>query len=171
MITVDLSREALGPAPVGTEAAEMSVQQLVFTVQGALQSTDPVRLLVEGEAVPELWGAVATADPVPRADQYAVRSLVQIDSPAESARVGRTVEVSGEAAVCEATVPWEVLRDGTVVLSGFTTSAEGQRFAPYTFSVTLEPGIYVVRVTEDDPSDGEGRPPLSDDKTITVTAG
>ena len=171
MITVDLSREALGPAPVGTEAAEMSVQQLVFTVQGALQSTDPVRLLVEGEAVPELWGAVATADPVPRADQYAVRSLVQIDSPAESARVGRTVEVSGEAAVFEATVPWEVLRDGKVVLSGFTTSAEGQRFAPYTFSVTLEPGIYVVRVTEDDPSDGEGRPPLSDDKTITVTAG
>jgi hypothetical protein len=168
VITVDLSGAATAPATLGTEAAELTVQQLVYTVQGALQSTDPVRLLVDGEPVPELWGAVATAEPVQRADQYAVRSLVQIDSPAHGAQVGPEVKVSGEAAVFEATVPWEVLRDGEVVQSGFTTSAEGQRFAPYSFTVTLEPGEYVVRVTEDDPSGGEGRPVLSDDKTITV---
>jgi hypothetical protein len=94
---------------------------------------------------------------------------VQIDSPAEGAQVGREVEVRGEAAAFEATVLWEVLRDGAVVRKGFTSTAEGQRFAPFAFTVTLEPGEYTVRVHEDDPSDGEGRPVLTDDKTFTVT--
>lgn len=168
VITVDLA--GVGSANVGTELAELTVQQLVFTVQGALQSADPVRILVDGERVDELWGAVATAEPVARGDVYALRSLVQIDSPAHGATVGRVVEVTGEAAVFEANLPWQVLRDGAVVQSGAASTAEGQRFAPYRFTVTLEPGEYTVRVTEDDPSDGAGRPVLSDDKTITVTA-
>jgi hypothetical protein len=168
VITVDLTLGS-GPAQVGTAAAELTVQQLVYTVQGTLQSTDPVRILVDGAPVPELFGAVATAEPVARGDQYAVRSLLQIDSPAEGATVGRTVTVSGEAAAFEANVPWEVLQDGRVVQRGFTTAEVGQQFAAFRFTVTLAPGTYVVRITEDDPSDGEGRPPFSDDKTITVT--
>lgn len=168
-IVVDLSEAALDGSGLGTAAAEAAVNQLVFTVQAALQSVDPVRLLVEGEAVGDLWGAVSTTDPIPRADQYAVRSLVQIDAPADGATVGPEVTVRGEAAAFEATVPWEVLRDGEVVESGFATAAEGQRFSPFSFTVTLAPGDYVVRVVEDDPSDGEGRPPLADDKRIEVT--
>jgi hypothetical protein len=167
VIVVDLM--ATGPAQLGTELAELTVQQLVFTVQGALQADDPVRILVGGVRVPELWGAVETAAPIERGDPYALRSLVQIDSPAEGAQVGREVEVRGEAAAFEATVLWEVLRDGAVVRKGFTSTAEGQRFAPFAFTVTLEPGEYTVRVHEDDPSDGEGRPVLTDDKTFTVT--
>lgn len=166
--TVDLSREALGPAALGSAAAELTVQQLVYTVQAALQSADPVRLLIDGAPVPELFGAVATAEPVRRADPYAVRALVQIDNPADAVVVGRTVTVSGEAAVFEATVPWEVLRGEAVVQRGFATSAEGQRFAAYSFTVTLDPGVYVIRVTEDDPSGAAGRPPFTDTKTITV---
>lgn len=165
VITVDLT--GIG-APIDPALAELAVQQLVFTVQGALQSTDPVRFLVDGNRVDELWG-VDTTEPVERGDSYALRSLVQIDAPAHGTTVGREIEVSGEAAVFEANLLWEVLRDGTVVRSGSTTTAEGQRFAPYAFEVTLEPGVYTVRVLEDDPSDGEGRPPLRDDKTITVT--
>jgi hypothetical protein len=164
VITVDLS--GVGPAPAG-DLASLTIQQLVFTVQAALQSTDPVRILVDGALVPEVWG-VDTREPVPRGDPYALRSLVQIDEPAEGAVLGRDVLVSGEAAVFEATVVWQVLRGAEVVQSGFTTSAEGQRFAPYSFTVSLEPGEYTVLVTEDDPSGGEGRPPLTDDKTITV---
>jgi hypothetical protein len=164
VITVDLT--GIG-APVDPALAELTVQQLVFTVQGALQSTDPVRFQVDGNRVDELWG-VDTAEPVERGDAYALRSLVQIDAPAHGTTVSRDVEVTGEAAVFEANLLWEVLRDGTVVRSGSTTTAEGQRFAPYAFEVTLEPGVYTVRVLEDDPSDGEGRAPLRDDKTITV---
>ncbi|OLT17454.1 hypothetical protein BJF78_13045 [Pseudonocardia sp. CNS-139] len=165
VITVDLT--GFGPAAVEPALGELAVQQLVFTVQGALQSTDPVQILVDGSAVDALWG-VRTASPVPRGDAYDLRSLVQIDAPAHGTTVGRDVEVSGEAAVFEATLLWEVLRDGTVVRSGVASTAEGQRFAPYTFDVALEPGVYTVRVMEDDPSGGEGRPPLVDDKTITV---
>ena len=150
-IVVDLTGAA---TPSG-----MALQQLVFTVQGALPSTLPVQLMIDGAPV---------GGPVRRGDDYAVRSLVQIDSPADGASVGRDVVVQGEACVFEATLPWEVRRDGAVVKSGVTSTAEGQRFSAYSFTVTLEPGTYEVRVTEDDPSDGEGRPVMSDTKTVTV---
>jgi hypothetical protein len=165
-IVVDLS--GVGPTRMGTELAGVTVQQLVFTVQGAFQSTDPVRILVDGAPAHDLWGAVDLTAPVGRGDPYALRSLVQIDSPADGARVGREVQVRGEAAVFEATVLWEVLRDGELVQKGVTSTAEGQRFAPFAFTVTLEPGDYTLRIREDDPSGGEGRPVLSDDKRITV---
>ena len=168
VITVDLTGLTPG-AQVGSAGAVLSVQQLVYTVQGALQSTDPVRILLDGEPVDELFGAVSTADPVPRADILATRSLVQIDAPAEGARLASPVRVTGEAAVFEATLLWEILRDGQVVRSGVTSTTRGQAFAPFAFTVQLEPGEYVVRITEDDPSGGEGRPALADDKTITVT--
>jgi hypothetical protein len=166
VIVVDLA--GTGSATLGAGLAELTVQQLVFTVQGALQSSSPVRILVDGQHVPELWGAVDTSAPVERGDPYAVRSLVQIDAPVDGAQVGREVEVSGEAAVFEATVPWEVLQDGALVQKGFASTSEGQRFAPFRFTVTLEPGDYTVRIREDDPSGGEGRPVLTDDKTFTV---
>lgn len=165
-IVVDLA--GIGSAQVGGELAELTVQQLVYTVQGAMGSTDPVRIVVDGATESDLWGAVNTSVPVPRGDPYALRSLVQIDSPADGTQVGRQVEVRGEAAVFEATVLWEVLRDGELVQKGFTSTAEGQRFAPFAFTVTLEPGDYTVRIREADPSDGEGRPALADDKRITV---
>jgi hypothetical protein len=154
---------------VDPDLAELTVQQLVFTVQGALQATDPVRILVDGATVPRLWGTVDTSRPVERGDAYALRSLVQIDSPVDGTQAGREVEVRGEAAVFEATVLWEVLRGGEIVRKGVASTAEGQRFAPFAFTVTLEPGEYTVRVREDDPSDGEGRPSLADDKRITVS--
>ena len=164
-IVVDLSLPQ--DAQVGAEFAQLTVQQLVFTVQAASQSSGPVRILVDGAPVDQLWG-VATAEPVVRGDEYALRSLVQIDGPAHGAVVGPDVEVMGEAAVFEATVGWQVLRSGVVLKSGFTSTTEGQRFAPFAFTVPLTPGEYVIRVLEDDPSDGEGRPVLTDDKAVTV---
>jgi len=80
------------------------------------------------------------------------------------------VRVSGEAAAFEATLLWEVRRDGTVVQSGATSTAEGQRFAPYAFSLDLPPGDYEIRVAEDDPSDGAGRAVMTDSRRITVSS-
>ena len=102
VITVDLSGAALG-ANVGAELAERTVQQLVYTVQGALAGTEPVRILVGGRPVSELWGHVATAEPVERADPYQTRSLVQLDNPTNGAMVGHTVEFTGEAATSRRT--------------------------------------------------------------------
>jgi hypothetical protein len=164
-ITVDLT--GVGAAPPSAALSALSVQQLVYTVQAARQSVDPVRVLVDGRPVDELW-SVSTAEPVQREDALSVRSTVQIDEPAQGASVGSEVVVAGEAAVFEATLLWQVLRNGKVVQNGYTNTAEGQKFSPYRFTVRLGRGRYTVRVSEEDVSDGEGRAVLTDDKTITV---
>lgn len=166
-ITVDLTAQAAG-FPTGAVPPAMVLQQLVFTVQGAAGSILPVRVLVNGAPAQRVLGSVVVTAPTARGDVYAMRSLVQIDSPANGATVERDVVVTGEAAVFEATVHWEVRRGGTVVSTGITSTSEGQVFARFTFTVRLEPGEYEVRISEDDPSDGAGRPVLTDNKTIIV---
>jgi Immunoglobulin-like domain of bacterial spore germination/Sporulation and spore germination len=167
VVTVDLTTRAADAAPADPLLA---VQQLVYTVTGALGTTDPVRLLVAGKSVPRIWNdGVVTGTPVARADPLGVRVLVGIDEPAEGATVPSPLRVSGEAAVFEATLHWEVRQGGEVVRSGTASTAEGQRFAPYAFSVALPPGNYEVRVLEDDPSDGAGRPVMTDTRRVTVT--
>lgn len=168
VVTVDLNARAAAAEPADPILA---VQQLVYTVTGALGTTDPVQLLVAGAQVPRLWNnGVDTSRPIPRADPLGVRVLVGIDDPAEGATLRSPVRVSGEAAVFEATLLWEVRRDDAVVRSGFTSTAEGQRFAPYAFSLDLPPGDYEIRVTEDDPSDGAGRPAMTDSRRVTVAS-
>lgn len=164
--TVDLA--GVDGTRLPAAAAPLAVQQLVLTVQGTRQATDPVRILVQGKPVNTLWNAVAVAAPVTRGDVYALRSLVQIDDPQNGSTVGRDVVVSGEAAVFEGTVAWDVLRGTTVLHTGTTTTAEGQKFSPFRFTLALAPGQYTVRVREDDPSGGAGRPAFTDDKVITV---
>lgn len=169
VIRVNLSEEAR-QADVGSEAAALMVQQLVHTVTEPLGRNAPVRLLVGGRPAGELWGSVVWDEPVRRADPLDVRLLVQIDTPAEGATMSSPVQVTGEAAAFEANVPWRVLdANGTVVRRGATTTSEGMRFAPYSFSVRLRPGTYTVKVVEDDPSGGEapGRP-MRDTRTVTV---
>jgi hypothetical protein len=112
---------------------------------------------------------VDTSIAVVRADPLGVRVLVGIDEPAEGVSVASPLRVAGEAAVFEATLHWEVRKDGEVVRSGTAATAEGQKFSPYSFSVALPPGQYEVRVVEDDPSDGTGRPPMTDTRRVTVT--
>jgi len=168
VVTVDLAGRAVRTAPADPILA---VQQLVYTVTGALGTADPVQLLVDGEQVPRLWGdGVITGTPVARADPLGVRVLVGIDDPAEGATLRSPVRVSGEAAVFEATLLWEVRRDGTVVRSGSASTAEGQRFTPYAFSLGLPPGDYEIRVSEDDPSGGAGRAVMTDSRRVTVSS-
>lgn len=150
-ITVDLTA-----AP----PSELAAQQLVFTVEGALGSTAPVQLLRNG---------AAAGQPIPRGDPYALRSLVQIDAPADGTSTTSPVVVTGEAAVFEATLHWAVVSGTTTLRTGVASTAEGQVFAPFRFTLDLPPGRYTVQISEDDPSDGAGRPVLTDDRTVTVT--
>lgn len=169
-LLVDLSADAR-TANVGSAGAALMIQQLVYTVTGAAeQPTAPVMLTIAGSPAGELWGAVVWDTPVVRADPIDVLLLVQIDRPTEGATTTSPVTVSGDAAVFEATVLWKVLdATGATVRSGFTMTSEGQTFAPYSFTVALDPGTYTVVVTEDDPSGGEGGTPMSDSRTLTVT--
>lgn len=168
-IEVDLSAEAR-TANVGSEGAALMVQQLAYTVTEALDEPDAaVLLLVEGEPAGELWGTLVWDEPVGRADPLDVRLLVQIDGPREGATTSSPLRVEGEAAVFEATLAWRVLDEsGAEVIGGTTMTAEGQRFAPFMFPVELDPGTYVVQITEDDPSGGEGGEPMTDTRTVTV---
>lgn len=167
-VTVDLSSEARD-AEVGSPGAEIMVQQLVWTVTEAVGADASVQLTIDGEPAGELWGSVSWDEPLTRGDADSLRLMVQIDSPAEGATVSTPLLVEGEANAFEANVPWEVLDEsGQVVEEGFTTAAEGMTFAPFSFSVELEPGTYTVVVREDDPSGGEGGQPMSDSRTVTV---
>ncbi|MBJ7359628.1 Gmad2 immunoglobulin-like domain-containing protein [Nocardioides sp.] len=167
-ITVDLSDDAR-TANVGSEGAARMVQQLVYTVTEALDEDAGVTLLIEGEPAGELWGVVSWDEPVGRADPLDVRVLVQIDSPQEGLVTSSPLRIEGEAAVFEATLGWRVLdADGQEVQAGFTTTEEGQTFAPFAFPVELEPGTYSVEITEDDPSGGEGGTPMTDTRTVII---
>jgi len=167
-IAVDLSAEAT-TTMTGSAGAQLALQALVYAVTGALQTDETVRILVEGEPVDELFGVLDVSEPIARADPLSVRLLVQINDPNEGDVVGSPVAVSGEAAVFEATLPWRVeTPDGAVVQAGVTQTAEGQTFAPFSFEVPLDPGEYVVVITEDDPSDGAGGPLQSDSRGFVV---
>jgi hypothetical protein len=146
------------------------IQQLVYTVTEAIDESAPVQLLIEGEPAGELWGAVSWDEPVAREDPVDVRTFVQIDTPREGAEVTSPVTVTGDANAFEANVPWRVLDEGgQEVEAGFATTTAGQEFAPFSFTVELEPGTYTVEISEDDPSDGAGGTPMVDTKTITVS--
>ena len=167
-IDVDLSVTAT-TTTTGSAGALLAVQALVYAVTRALQLDEPVRILVEGEPVDELFGVLDVSQPIARADPISMRLLVQLNDPNEGEVVGSPVTFSGEAAVFEATLPWRVESPaGELVQEGVAQTAQGQAFAPFSFAVTLDPGAYAVVYTEDDPSDGAGGPLQSDSRGFVV---
>lgn len=174
-IDVDLSFPGGTPAAVVPEEAELAIQQLVYTATAAASITDgpeqgslPVRILVDGERVDQLWG-VDVSEALTRAPADTVRQLVQLNDPAEGAEVTSPVRVRGEALAFEANLLWEVRQDGEIVADGQATTREGMVLSAFSFDLELDPGDYTLIIREDDPSDGEGRPPMTDERRFTVT--
>lgn len=172
-IGVDLTGTPSLDSAVGDDA-ELALQQLVYTATAAAADAGqdgslPVRVTVDGAEAGPLFGAADVSEPVGRADPLEVRQLVQLNEPAEGATVSGPVSVKGEAAVFEATVLWELRRDGEAVDSGNTSTTECCTFAPFEMTLDdVEPGTYELVMSESDPSGGEGRPPMSDTRTFTV---
>jgi hypothetical protein len=157
------------PEGMSEQTAEMAVQQLVYTVTAATQSTPGVQFLINGEPTDKLLGVPVT-ETVKRADPLSTQALVWIIDPAEGTTVEGAFEVNGVGAFHEANVLWQ-LRDGdTVVKQGHAMSLEAFRIAPYSFHVSAPPpGTYTLVVAQSDPSGGkEGSGPAQDTKTITV---
>jgi immunoglobulin-like protein involved in spore germination/sporulation and spore germination protein len=154
----------------GMSAAEarLAVQQVVFTVQGALQQRHVVQFTVDGAATPVLG-----LDKSDFEAQEAVLAQVNVTQPAEGSTVADTFTASGVANSFEANVPWEVRDENDkTVLNGFAT-AEGwmDKLYPWEAPIdvsTLAPGTYTFVAMTDDPSDGESAGPTEDTKTITV---
>ncbi len=163
---VDLSKEA-AVTNGGSAAAEMAVQQLVWTVHDAATGIRAVRILIEGKAPADFWGALALVEPVERAPSETVLGPVWLDlSP--GAELSRGQKFGGVATAFEATVSWEWLRAGKVVKEGFSTADDG---APgrgaWSATVDVPPGDYVLRAFESSADDGSRM--FIDDKDVRVT--
>lgn len=163
-VTVDGGTAAVelsGPVPRSARDADSpEVQQLVHTVTAALEGVRAVTLTLDGaELVP---------GPVSRSPQVDVLAPVWVVDPQDGASVGRPLRIFGAATVFEATVSWEVLQDGSVVRSGFSTATIGAP-ARGTWSAVvrrLPPGTYDVVAYETSMKDGSRQ--FVDDKTVTL---
>jgi hypothetical protein len=142
-VTVDfktLPREKLEP-----ELADLAVQQLVYTVQGALgDERVPVQVTEKGQPSSSLFG-VHTQQPFGRAQASDVQALVWILSPTNGAVVSAPVTVTGTAAAFEAQVNWRASNLGTkAIVSGYTMTKEGQKFSSFDFTPKLTAGTWKV---------------------------
>ena len=155
VITVDLTRmpDPYPAARITEELAQLTVQQLVYTVQAALGSTDPVMITVDGSPVDSILG-VDTSQPIPRADPLGVQAMIWVTRPAQGQTVDSPVRLAGIANTFEANVSWEVLQGDSVVDSGFTTAEAGMEFSPFATKIPLPPGDYTLRVFESSAEDG-----------------
>lgn len=172
VITVDLTGP-LQDSSVGAEAAEVAVQQLVYTVQAAyahslgVPVTDPVRILLDGQPVSDLWGHVEAGEPIGRAEQIDVQAPVWVTTPSEGQAESSPVTVEGVASVFEGTVSWRVLQGRAVVKESSTQASEGGPvFAEFRFTVELPPGTYTLEAY--DASELDGSVTFLDTKTFTV---
>jgi hypothetical protein len=147
----------------GTTSSEsLATEQLVWTVQAALGKALPVRFELADGGTEVSPGHPASSTFTRPTDAVAVLEQVApvwVDEPARGSAVkaGARLTVKGVASTFEATVEWELLRDGRRVDHGFTTASAG---APdrgtyrFTTKTSLTPGAYVVRVFATSAKDG-----------------
>ena len=173
-IVVTLAGDAFTDAPdgMGRRQAQLAIQQLVYSLQGAAQARLPL-VFVRDSGEPRLFG-LDVSRPVRQSSALRVLNLVSITSPAEGASVPTgTLEVSGVANSFEASGPCQLARQGDVVdLVPFVAEGwMGERLFPFTATFEdVEPGTYVLTCSTDDPTGGtEGIGAMSDTKVITVS--
>ena len=161
LISVDLSA---GAAPAGdpptARVYHVALQQIVYTVQDALNSHDPVQITIGG-ATPAGLTEPVRADPA-----VEIKGMIVIDTPTQYATVQSPVHVEGGANVFEANLSWQILQGGQVVQQDYTMTSSGQAFSPYSFEVDLNPGNYTLRAYEASPEDGS--PMFVETKQFTV---
>lgn len=165
VITVDFSQ--LPQAQLKDPTATAAVQELVYTVQSAMNATDPVRVTKAGQAVPTMFGAADTSVPVQRMSAAEVQNKVWITEPTDKSTVSGPVKVSGTA-WSKGQLNWRAVntadrseKTGTVQPGGSSPNS------PYTFNADLPAGNWTLEVF--DPAGSQAQRTLdSDSKTFTV---
>ncbi len=167
--------EALAERPGGmsTTDARQAVQQVVYSLQAAVQERLPVEFTTQAGPVEEVLG-LPTRGAVRQGSPLQVLSHVSLTSPEQGSAVGDTLRVTGVGNSFEANLGWEIRQRGRVVDDGLATTEGwmGDRLFPFETTVDvsgLEPGSYTLWVTTDDPTGGtEGYGAMTDDKDFTV---
>ena len=152
--------------------AELSVQQIVYTVQAAVGQRLPVRFLSDGNPIDTVYG-VPTAEPLTNADQLEVLALVSISNPSEGRVVEGEFSADGAASSFEGSVPWELHNAaGDIVRSGTAQGTMDYHLTPWETGpidvAGLPAGTYTFVAMTDDPSNGEGGGPTTDTRSITI---
>ena len=169
-VSVDSSL-AQRPSGMSEQEAQEAVQQVVYTVQAALQSRVPVHFSLDTVL------GVDTSAPVANAPVLDTLSHVSLTSPSEGQVVsGGKLAVEGVANSFEANVVVRVQRyEGTEIVAQEPFTAEawmGDKLYPFSGSIDLSgvpAGKYLVMAMTDDPSGGaEGSGAFSDTRIITV---
>jgi hypothetical protein len=158
-VTVDLSAFMKN----GGAVEKAGVQQLVYTVTANDPSVKKVRLLVNGKA-PQ--GHHDWSSPIRRAPMADVQGAIWILAPSQNATVSSPVAIDGYGTAFEATISWEVRKDGAAVAQGHTQGGANGEFAEFHDTVALPAGDYELTAFEASAKDGS--PIHIDTKTFTV---
>ena len=154
--------------------AELSVDQVIYTVQAAVQEELPVQFTHDGSPLAQVLG-VPTSEPLARGEAVDVLALASISNPSERRVVEGYFSADGQASSFEGAVPWELLdANGTIVKHDTAqTYGYGDRLYPWATGridvSDLAPGVYTFVVMTADPSGGaEGPGPTRDTRTIII---
>ena len=172
-VTVD---PAVRQRPGGMTAAEAraAVEQVIYTMQAAVQERAPVQFRTADNPIDQVFG-VPTSEPLANGPMLDVLSHMNLTAPEQGTVVDDgTLEVTGVGNSFEANVGWQIRRGDEVVLEGFATMDGWMEPKLFPFETTadvsdLAPGDYTLRVTTDDPTGGtEGIGAMTDDKEFSV---
>jgi hypothetical protein len=158
--TVDVSKFP----SLGAEAEQIAVQELVYTVTANDTSVKKVKLLVDGKAPQS--GHEDWSKPVARAPMMDVQGWIWLLAPTEGATTSSPVAIKGYGTAFEATISWDVTKDGVKVAEGTTQGGSNGEFGEFSDTVDLDPGTYEMRAFEASAEDGS--PIHIDTKTFTV---
>jgi hypothetical protein len=175
-LRVEIADAGLRDAPAGVtpELAELSIQQVVYTFQGVFQRRVPVRFLLDGEPLDQLYG-VPVDQPVTAAPQLDTLALVSISDPTEGRVVDRSFSARGVANAYEGNVVLSLAKDGETAWEQpiIADGAYGDRLWPWQLQDIdvsgLEPGTYTFTATVESPSEADRGPePWTDTRTVVI---
>ncbi|MFP4311999.1 MAG: GerMN domain-containing protein [Nitriliruptoraceae bacterium] len=154
--TVDLSREFESGG--GSLSMFARLAQVVYTLT-QFPTVDEVRFALEGDPVTVFSGeGIVLDEPVARDDYHDLLPTVFIDTPAAGAEVELPLNLTGKAAVFEATFQYRVTsEDGTVLAEDFAMSDSGIGWGDIDVAIDLEveePTEAVLTVWEFSAQDG-----------------
>ncbi len=162
------------PGDMSKAEARAAVEQVIYSVQAAVQKRAPVQFRTTDNPIDMVFG-VPTAEPLANGPMLDVLSHVNLTSPEQRSAVdGETLSVTGVGNSFEANVGWEVRQGDKVLQDGFATMEGWMEPKLFPFEVDVDvsdlpPGDYTLWVTTDDPTGGtEGIGAMTDDKDFTI---
>jgi Immunoglobulin-like domain of bacterial spore germination/Sporulation and spore germination len=149
VVTVDFDRQLQASASMegaNSPLGELTVQQLVLTVQSALRTDDPVLITVNGEEADEAFGYPLDG---PEPADWSLVSGIRPDRPTQQSVVESPVTVSGTSTTNEGTITWSITRSGDRLRQDFVTDGGSSgTYAPFEFDIDVPPGDYTLKLWE-----------------------